>query len=75
MTDDVPHPGFSKHQELLLHVARQPRVFCCCICLSKDDRKRARRVFRLTRKVTRAWDKEREAVMKQDAAGSAESRT
>jgi hypothetical protein len=51
-----------KARELMLRVARAPTVCCCCVCLARSDRKRARRVFRLTRKITRAWKAERERL-------------
>ena len=43
----------------MLRVARNPEFSCCCIRLSQEDRFRARRVFRLSRGLTRAWEKER----------------
>lgn len=48
-----------KRRELMARVARAPEFRCCCICLSKDDRRRAKRIFRLTRRVERSWNKER----------------
>ena len=50
-----------RNRELMLRVAREPRFRCCCVRLSKEDRRRARRVFRFTRRLTRAWEKERKA--------------
>jgi hypothetical protein len=49
---------YDRVRELMLHVARQPRICCGCICLSDDDKDRAKRVFRLTRAVSRAWSAE-----------------
>jgi len=40
-------------RELMLRVARNPRISCCCIKLSNEDRHRAKRVFRLTRRISR----------------------
>lgn len=62
-----PDNGFRKHQELMLRIARRPGFCCCCICLPREDRRRARRVFRLTRRVMRAWDKDRETALKREA--------
>lgn len=61
MNHGIPQETAWKHRELMLKVARRPGFCCCCVCLPREDRRRARRVFRLTRKVIRAWDKEREA--------------
>jgi hypothetical protein len=60
MTDPVSNEEARKHQELMLRIARRPGFCCCCICIPREDRRRARRIFRLTRAVTRTWDKERE---------------
>jgi hypothetical protein len=60
MTDPVSNEEARKHQELMLRIARRPGFCCGCFCIPPEDRRRARRVFRLTRAVTRAWDKERE---------------
>lgn len=61
MTDRVSEATAWKHREMMLKVARRPGFCCCCVCLPREDRRRARRVFRLTRKITRAWRKEDEA--------------
>jgi hypothetical protein len=59
MDDDIiPQDIAWKHREMMLKIARKPGFCCCCVCLSREDRRRARRVFRLTRKVMRAWEKE-----------------
>jgi hypothetical protein len=58
---NVPNEVAWKHRELMLKVARRPSYCCCCVCLPKDDRRRARRVFRLTRRVMRNWRREEEA--------------
>jgi len=47
---------YDKHHELMLRIARRPGLCCCCICLPSEDRRRARRVFRIARRVTRAWE-------------------
>ena len=60
MTEPVPDEVSQKHRDLMLRVARRPGFCCCCICVPAEDRRRARRIFRITRAVTRAWDKERE---------------
>lgn len=49
-------------RQLMLRVARRPFVCCCCVCLSKSDRRRARRIFRLTRAVMRDWEKEQPRI-------------
>lgn len=59
MTDQVPGDVAWKHRELMLKVARRPGFCCCCVCIPIEDRRRARRVFRLTRRVIRAWETER----------------
>jgi hypothetical protein len=53
-----PDDTSRKHQELMLRIARRPGFCCCCICIPREDRRRARRIFRLTRRVVRAWEKE-----------------
>lgn len=70
-----PNIAMTREQELLLRVARRPRIRCCCLCLPREDRRRARRIFRLTRRVMRIWRKEREqtrlaAEQGADRAGS-----
>lgn len=60
MPDQVPEDIAWKHRELMLKVARRPGFCCCCVCIPREDRRRAKRVFRLTRAVTRSWEKERE---------------
>ncbi len=57
-----PDDTARKHQELMLRIARRPGLCCCCICIPREDRRRARRIFRLTQCVVRAWEKEREAA-------------
>lgn len=52
----------------MLRVARNPEFSCCCIKLSPEDRFRARRVFRLSRGLTRAWEKERKDEDRAEAA-------
>ena len=47
--------------QLIAYVARRPRFCCGCICLTREDRRRARRVFRIVRRTTRAWQREVEA--------------
>ncbi len=49
----------TRHHELMLRIARRPRFCCGCLCIPRDDRRRARRVFRLTRRIVRAWEEER----------------
>ncbi len=65
--DPVPQDVAWKHRELMLKVARKPGFCCCCICIPSEDRRRARRVFRLTRAVSRAWEKERRENEKPDS--------
>lgn len=50
-----------KRRELTARVARSPEFSCCCIRLSREDRRRAKRVFRLTRRLERNWERERKA--------------
>lgn len=50
-----------RNRELMLRVAREPQFRCCCVRLSKEDRRRARRVFRFTRRLTRSWEKQARA--------------
>lgn len=61
MTDSVSNDTAWKHRELILKIARRPFFCCCCVCLPKDDRHRARRVFRLTRRVLRDWRRAEQA--------------
>lgn len=67
MTRDGRDDDARRHQDLMLRIARKPGFCCCCICLPVEDRRRARRIFRLTRKVVGAWDKERVERMKAEA--------
>jgi hypothetical protein len=46
---------YERVRELMMYVARKPRICCGCICLSDDDKDRAKRVFKLSRAVSRAW--------------------
>jgi len=69
-----PDDGSRKHQELMLRIARRPGFCCCCICLRREDRRRGRRVFRLTRRVMRAWDRERATALKREAEGPTQDR-
>lgn len=55
-----------KRRELMARVARSPEFRCCCICLSKEDRRRAKRIFRLTRRLERSWGKERTSARRDD---------
>lgn len=57
----APIYSVTQRRDLMLRVARNPEFSCCCIRLSREDRFRARRVFRLSRGVTRFWEKERKA--------------
>ena len=44
---------------LTLWLARRP-LFCCgCLCLSRNDTKRTKRVLRLVRAVMKDWEGER----------------
>ena len=46
----------------MLRVARNAQDLLLLRLLPRSDRKRARRVFRLTRQITRAWKAERERL-------------
>jgi glutamate/tyrosine decarboxylase-like PLP-dependent enzyme len=59
MTRQVSDEVARKRRELMVRVARSPEFSCCCIRLPREDRRRAKRVFRLTRRLERAWDRER----------------
>jgi hypothetical protein len=74
MTEE-PDDVSRKHQELMLRIARRPGFCCCCICIPRQDRRRARRIFRLTRGVTRAWEKEREEARKIEAGNLTQNRS
>lgn len=41
--------------ELMMYVARTPHFCGGCICLTDEDRHRAKRVFRIVRVVTHNW--------------------
>jgi hypothetical protein len=60
----------TRHQELMLRIARRPAVFCCCICIPRQDRRRARRIFRITRRVIRAWENEQREQAELSAGAS-----
>jgi hypothetical protein len=64
MTEPVPEEVSRKHRDLMLRVARRPGYCCCCVCIPSEDRRRARRIFRITRNLSRAWEKEREQAQK-----------
>lgn len=66
----APKYSVTKRRELMLRVARNPEFSCYCIRLSPEDRFRARRVFRLSRGVTRSWEKERGQSMPAPSAAS-----
>jgi len=65
MTEEIAR----KHRELMVRVARSPEFSCCCIRLSREDRRRAKRVFRLTRRLERAWEKEQKERLKIETEG------
>lgn len=69
MTDAVPDEVAWKHRQLMLRIARRPGFCCCCVCIPRQDRRRARRVFRMTRRVVGAWEKEREERQRIEAEG------
>ena len=48
--------------EIFATVARQPRFCCGCVCLSREDRRRARRVFRIVHVVTDSWEDDRRTL-------------
>lgn len=55
-----------KQRELMMRVARSPEFSCCCIRLSREDRRRAKRVFRLSRRLPDIWAKEERERAKVD---------
>ncbi|MCC7252317.1 hypothetical protein [Hyphomicrobium sp.] len=59
MAREMDEESARKQRELMVRVARSPEFSCCCIRLSREDRRRAKRVFRLSRRLTRDWEKER----------------
>lgn len=65
--DPGPEDVARKHRELMVRVARRPRFCCCCVCIPKDDRRRAKRIFRLTRAVQRTWERELKERADQEA--------
>ena len=48
--------------EIFATVARRPRFCCGCVCLSREDRRRARRIFRIVHVVTDSWEDERRTL-------------
>lgn len=58
--DDDPHSRDG--WDLMLRVTHRPYMCCGCIRIPRSDRKRARRVFRLTRAIMRDWRAERERL-------------
>lgn len=62
MTDNLPMTAAERSRELMMRLARTPVICCGCICLSDEDEARAKRVFRITRAVERAWRKEMRAA-------------
>ncbi len=71
MTHELPEEVARKHRELMVRVARSPEFSCCCIRLSREDRRRARRIVRLAGNVTRAWEKEARELAKREAEARA----
>ena len=69
MAHPMPEETPRKQRELMARVARSPEFSCCCIRLSREDRRRAKRVFRLTRRLERDWEKERKEQVKREAEG------
>ncbi|WP_072396573.1 hypothetical protein [Hyphomicrobium sp. CS1GBMeth3] len=59
MPREIPEDVIRKQRELMVRVARSPEFSCCCIRLSREDRRRAKRVFRVTRRLERDWDRGR----------------
>jgi len=45
----------NKSRELMERVARNPIFYCGCFQLSDEDKKRAKRVFRIVRGAMRSW--------------------
>jgi len=39
---------------LAVHLAQRPAFCCCCFCLEREDRRRARRIFRIVRAAMKA---------------------
>lgn len=54
-----PRYSVTQRLELMYRVARNPEFSCCCIRLSREDRFRAKRVFRISRGAVRFWERER----------------
>jgi hypothetical protein len=75
MTEPVPEEVSRKHRDLMLRVARRPGFCCCCVCIPSGDRRRARRIFRITRRVTRAWEKEAQEQEQEQAQKAADDKT
>jgi hypothetical protein len=69
MAQPMPEEIARKQRELMVRVARSPEFSCCCIRLPKEDRRRAKRVFRLTRRLERAWEKEHKERVEREAEG------
>lgn len=74
MTGSVSNDTAWKHRELMLTIARRPFFCCCCVCLPRDDRRRARRVFRLTRRILRDWRRAEERAGEEARLASNEPR-
>lgn len=55
----APRYSVTQRRELMYRVARNPEFSCCCIRLSREDRFRAKRVFRISRGAVRSWEQER----------------
>lgn len=49
-----------RHHQLQVWLEDRPAFCCCCWCLSREDTKRARRVFR----IVRALKKQAKAALK-----------
>ena len=40
---------------LALHLSRRPWFCCCCLCLTRREGRRAKRILRIVRSATRDW--------------------
>jgi hypothetical protein len=62
MTEPASDEVSRKHRDLMMRVARRPGFCCCCVCIPREDRRRARRIFRITRRVMQSWGREQQST-------------
>ncbi len=50
---DSQYSNSGRVRQAMKRIGGAPRVCCCCLCLARKDRIRARRIFKLARQIQR----------------------